>query len=63
MLPSLFASLRFSRALFAGAGLFLHYFTFLDAAPAQSDLDTWKNYLATLDDQMRETMLADPTVS
>jgi sugar lactone lactonase YvrE len=38
---------------------FLHYFTFLNAPPAQSDLDYWKNYLATLDDQMRETMLAD----
>jgi Domain of unknown function (DUF4214)/NHL repeat len=37
---------------------FLHYFTFLNATPAQSDLDYWKNYLATLDDQMRETMLA-----
>lgn len=39
---------------------FLHYFTFLNATPAQSDLDYWKNYLATLDDQMRETMLTDP---
>jgi hypothetical protein len=39
---------------------FLHYFTFLNATPAQSDLDYWKNYLATLDDQMRGTMLTDP---
>ena len=39
---------------------FLHYFTFLNATPAQSDLDYWKNYLATVDDQMRETMLTDP---
>jgi hypothetical protein len=39
---------------------FLHYFTFLNATPAQSDLDYWKNYLATLDDQMRETMLTEP---
>ena len=36
---------------------FLHYFAFLNATPAQSDLDYWKNYLATLDDQMSETML------
>jgi hypothetical protein len=40
---------------------FLHYFTFLNATPAQADLDYWKNYLVTLDDQMRATMLADPT--
>ena len=39
---------------------FLHYFTFLNATPAQSDLDYWKNYLATLDDQIRGTMLTDP---
>ena len=39
---------------------FLHYFTFLNTAPAQSDLDYWKNYLATLDDQLRATLLADP---
>jgi photosystem II stability/assembly factor-like uncharacterized protein len=38
---------------------FLHYFTFLNATPAQSDLDYWKNYLATLNDQMRETVLTD----
>jgi hypothetical protein len=36
---------------------FLHYFTFLNTTPAQSDLDYWRNYLATLDDQMRETFL------
>ena len=39
---------------------FLHYFAFLNAAPTQSDLDYWKNYLTTLDDQMREDLLADP---
>jgi hypothetical protein len=39
---------------------FLHYFTFLNATPAQSDLDYWKNYLTTLDDQMRDDLLADP---
>jgi hypothetical protein len=36
---------------------FLHYFTFLNATPTSADLDYWKNYLATLDDQMRETFL------
>jgi mucin-19 len=39
---------------------FLHYFTFLNTTPAPSDLDYWKNYLATLDDQMRADLLADP---
>jgi hypothetical protein len=39
---------------------FLHYFAFLRAAPTQADLDYWKNYLATLDDQMRADLLADP---
>ena len=38
---------------------FLSYYAFLNTAPAQSDLDYWKNYLTTLDDQMRETLLAD----
>jgi Domain of unknown function (DUF4214)/Immunoglobulin domain/Regulator of chromosome condensation (RCC1) repeat len=42
---------------------FLHYFTFLNATPAQSDLDYWKNYLATLDDQLRDDLLADPAFS
>jgi alpha-tubulin suppressor-like RCC1 family protein len=42
---------------------FLHYFTFLNTAPTQADLDYWTNYLATLDDQMRATMLADPGFS
>jgi hypothetical protein len=37
---------------------FLHYFAFLNTAPAQPDLDYWKNCLATLDDQMREDLLA-----
>ena len=41
--------------------IFLHYFAFLNAAPAQADLDYWKNYLATLDDQMRDDLLADAT--
>ena len=39
---------------------FLHYFTFLNATPAQADLNYWNNYLATLDDQMREDLLAGP---
>jgi hypothetical protein len=38
---------------------FLHYFTFLNATPVQSDLDYWKDYLATLDDQVRNTFLDD----
>jgi alpha-tubulin suppressor-like RCC1 family protein len=38
---------------------FLHYFTFLNATPTQPDLDYWKNYLATLDDQIRDDLLAD----
>jgi hypothetical protein len=29
--------------------------------PAQSDLDYWNNCLATLDDQCRHDLLADPT--
>jgi hypothetical protein len=36
---------------------FLHYFAFVDAAPAQRELDYWVNYLATLTDQMRQTCL------
>jgi hypothetical protein len=40
---------------------FLHYFTFLNSTPAQSDLDYWENYLTTLDGQMRDDLLADPT--
>jgi hypothetical protein len=40
---------------------FLSYFTFLNAMPAQSDLDYWNNYLATLDDQFRDDLLAYPT--
>jgi hypothetical protein len=39
---------------------FLHYFTFLNAAPTQAQLDFWENYFGTLDDQMRQTFLADP---
>jgi hypothetical protein len=38
---------------------FLHYFTFLNATPSPSDLAFWKNYLATLTDQMRITFLDD----
>jgi hypothetical protein len=30
------------------------------AAPAQPDLAYWRNYFATLDDQMRDDLLADP---
>ena len=41
----------------------LHYFTFLNATPAQADLNYWNNYLATLDDQMRTDLLADPAFS
>jgi Domain of unknown function (DUF4214)/Immunoglobulin I-set domain/Regulator of chromosome condensation (RCC1) repeat len=40
---------------------FLSYYAFLNTAPAQSDLTYWNNYLTTLDDQMRETLLADMT--
>jgi len=39
---------------------FLHYFTFLNAAPAQADLDFWNNYLATIDDQFRNDLLVNP---
>ncbi len=39
---------------------FLHYFTFLGTTPTQADLDYWKNYLATLDDQLRDDLLANP---
>ncbi len=42
---------------------FLSYFTFLNLTPAQSDLDTWKNYLATLDDQLRNDLLATISTS
>jgi len=38
---------------------FLHYFTFLNATPTQEELDYWKNNLATLTDQLRETFLGD----
>jgi hypothetical protein len=40
---------------------FLSYYAFFYyAAPAQSDLDYWKNYLSTLGDQMRDDLLAAP---
>jgi hypothetical protein len=39
---------------------FLHYFAFLGATPTQQDLDYWKNYLATLTDQLRQILLDDP---
>ena len=42
---------------------FLHYFAFLNATPTQADLDYWKNYLTTLDDQMRAAFLDDPAFS
>jgi subtilisin family serine protease/sugar lactone lactonase YvrE len=38
---------------------FLIYNAFLNATPAQADLDYWTNYLATLTDQFRETFLDD----
>jgi hypothetical protein len=38
---------------------FLHYFTFLNAAPTQTQLDFWKNYLGTLTDQLRATQLTE----
>jgi hypothetical protein len=41
-------------------GTFLQYFAFLNATPAQSDLDYWTNYLTTLDVQMRDDLLANP---
>jgi hypothetical protein len=42
---------------------FLHFFTFLNATPAQSDLDTWNTCLATLDDQLRANLLATISTS
>jgi alpha-tubulin suppressor-like RCC1 family protein len=42
---------------------FLHYFAFLNTAPTQQDLDYWKNYLATLDDQMRVTIMEEAGVA
>jgi hypothetical protein len=39
---------------------FLHYFAFTNSAPTQDQLDHWKTYLATLTDQLRGTLLADP---
>jgi hypothetical protein len=42
---------------------FLSYYAFLNTAPAPSDLTYWNNYLTTLDDQMRETLLADMTIT
>jgi hypothetical protein len=35
----------------------------LNTVPAQSDLAYWNNYLTTLDDQMRNDLLADPAFS
>jgi sugar lactone lactonase YvrE len=42
---------------------FLSYYAFLNTAPAQSDLTFWNNYFTTLDDQMREALLADMTAN
>jgi hypothetical protein len=39
---------------------FLHYFAFFNVAPTQKELDYWKDYLATLADQMRATLLTGP---
>jgi hypothetical protein len=38
---------------------FLHYFSFLGVAPTQAQLDYWKNYLATLTEQLRADLLAN----
>jgi hypothetical protein len=40
---------------------FLTYYAFLSAAPAQAELNYWNNYLTTLDTQLRNDLLADPT--
>jgi hypothetical protein len=40
---------------------FLSYDAFLNTAPTQPQLAYWKNYLTTLTDQMRQTILDDPT--
>jgi hypothetical protein len=40
---------------------FLSYDAFLNAAPTQPQLAYWTNYLTTLTDQMRQTILDDPT--
>jgi len=37
---------------------FLSYFTFLNATPTQADLNYWNSYLATLDNQFRDDLLA-----
>jgi sugar lactone lactonase YvrE len=39
---------------------FLHYFAFFNDAPTQEELEFWKDYLATLTDQFRQTFLDDP---
>jgi Domain of unknown function (DUF4214) len=42
---------------------FLSYYAFLNTAPPQTDRTDWNNYLTTLDDQMRETLLAGMTIT
>jgi hypothetical protein len=42
---------------------FLSYYAFLNTAPAQSELTYWNNSLTTLDGQMRETLLANRTIT
>ncbi len=39
---------------------FLQYFTFLNAAPTQQELDNWKSYLTDPIDQMRAALLTEP---
>ena len=38
---------------------FLHYWTFLNAAPTQKELDDWGRYFATLADQLGAELLAE----
>jgi alpha-tubulin suppressor-like RCC1 family protein len=42
---------------------FLSYYAFFNSAPAQSDLTYWNSYLTTLDDQMRNNLLADMAIT
>jgi Domain of unknown function (DUF4214)/Immunoglobulin I-set domain/Immunoglobulin domain/FG-GAP-like repeat len=39
---------------------FLHYFAFMNTPPTQADIEYWRNYLATMVGQMRESFLNDP---
>ena len=42
---------------------FLSYYAFSNTTPEQSELAYWNNYLTTLDGQMRETLLAEMTIT